>query len=172
MGWRKQEVLGLQWRNVDLHAGIVRLDPGTTKSGKGRTFPINALPQLGEVFRAQREWVSAQEKRLRVIIPYVFPNQTGGRIKGFRSAWATACKRTGLIGKTPHDFRRTAVRNLERAGVPRSVAMALVGHKTEAIYRRYAIVSERDLSDGVSKLAGLQQQQQTERVVIPLAARR
>jgi hypothetical protein len=55
----------------------------------------------------------------------------------------------------PHDFRRTAVRNLERAGVSRSVAMQLTGHKTEAVYRRYAIVSERDLGDGVEKLGAL-----------------
>ena len=55
----------------------------------------------------------------------------------------------------PHDFRRTAVRNLERAGVSRSVAMQLVGHETEAIYQRYAITTERDLVEGVAKLADL-----------------
>ena len=55
----------------------------------------------------------------------------------------------------PHDFRRTAVRNLERAGVSRSVAMQLTGHKTEAVYRRYAIVSEGDLGAGLEKLGQL-----------------
>ena len=54
-----------------------------------------------------------------------------------------------------HDFRRTVVRNLERAGVARSVAMLLTGHKTESVYRRYAIVSEADLAEGVGKLARL-----------------
>src|SRR5271155_3588861 len=61
----------------------------------------------------------------------------------------------GVPGRIPHDFRRTAVRNLERAGVSRSVAMKLTGHKTEAVYRRYAIVSESDLSEGIAKLAVL-----------------
>jgi len=51
---------------------------------------------------------------------------------------------------------QTAVRNPERAGVPRSVAMKLTGHKTEAIYRRYAIVCEADLSEGLRKLAVLE----------------
>jgi hypothetical protein len=52
-------------------------------------------------------------------------------------------------------LRRSAVRNLERAGVPRATAMKLVGHKTEAIYRRYAIVVESDLLAGGEKLDGL-----------------
>jgi hypothetical protein len=37
--------------------------------------------------------------------------------------------------------------------VPRSTAMKLSGHKTEAIYRRYAIVSESDLREGTKKIA-------------------
>jgi hypothetical protein len=59
--------------------------------------------------------------------------------------------RTGDID----DFRRTAVRNLERAGVSRSAAMKMVGHRTESIYRRYAIVCERDLREAGEKLAGI-----------------
>jgi integrase len=60
-----------------------------------------------------------------------------------------------LRDRLVHDLRRTAVRNLERAGVPRSVAMRLTGHKTEAVYRRYAIVAKSDLEEGVGKLAKL-----------------
>ena len=57
--------------------------------------------------------------------------------------------------RIPHDFRRAVVRNLQRAGVSRSVAMQLTGHKTEPVYRRYEIVSEADLGAGNEKLAGL-----------------
>ena len=62
-----------------------------------------------------------------------------------------------MTGRIPRDFPRTAARNLERAGVPRSVAMKLTGHKTESVYRRYAIVSESDLSEGIAKLEALHQ---------------
>jgi integrase len=60
--------------------------------------------------------------------------------------------RQAAPGRIPHDFRRTAVRNLDRQGVPRTVAMKMVGHKTEAIYRRYRIVDEQDLRDAAARM--------------------
>ena len=60
-----------------------------------------------------------------------------------------------VASRIPHDFRRTAVRNLERAGVPRSAAMKMVGHKTQAIYSRYAIADEGMLKDAGEKLGRL-----------------
>ena len=51
------------------------------------------------------------------------------------------------------DLRRTAVRNLERAGVPRSVATKITGHRSESVYRRYAIVNDADIQDAARKLA-------------------
>jgi hypothetical protein len=34
--------------------------------------------------------------------------------------------------------------------------MQFVGHKTEAIYRRYAITNETDLREGLSKVATME----------------
>ena len=117
---------------VDLEAGIVRLEPGSTKNGEGRTFPVSALPELATLLRDQRDATTAAERRLGAVIPWVF-HREGQEIKDFRDAWRRACKRAGLVGMIPHDFRRTAVRKLERAGGPQSVAMKLVGHRTESI---------------------------------------
>ena len=154
-GWRvRSEVLPLTWRQVDFRARVVRLEPGTTKNREGRTFPFGALPRLEAVLREQRAHTDAVERATDKIIPCVF-HRDGEPIRDFRSAWKNACKRAGVLGMVPHDLRRTAVRNLERACVPRSVAMKLTGHKTEAVYRRYAIVAEADLREGVEKLARL-----------------
>jgi integrase len=149
-------VLPLTWDRVDFTAGTVRLDARTTKNGEARTFPFAALPALRALLKEQRARTSCLVSASGKAVPWVFHRQ-GSRIKDFRDAWRTASARARLEGRIPHDLRRTAVRNLERAGVSRSVAMQLTGHKTEAVYRRYAIVAEADLREGVAKLAALPQ---------------
>jgi integrase len=155
-GWRiPSEILALQWRQIDLQVGTVRLDPGTTKNRDGRLFPFaDHLPELRQLLEAQRRATTALETSKGIICPWVF-HRNGRRVRSFRKAWANACATAGCPEMIPHDFRRTAVRNLERAGVSRSVAMQLTGHKTESVYRRYAIVSESDLGAGLDKLGQL-----------------
>jgi hypothetical protein len=136
-----------------------------TKNGEGRNFPLT--PTLRAVVEHQRERSEALAKETGRIVPWLF-HRGGQPIKNFRRAWLTACRQAGLAGRIPHDFRRTAVRNLERAGVPRSVAMKLVGHKTESVYRRYAIASETDLKDGGVKLERLHRAEPGARVVVGL----
>jgi integrase len=101
--------------------------------------------------------VKPRWRRTARIIPALFPHLSG-RFAGtprddFRRAWATACRKAGVPGMLRHDLRRTAVRNMEQAAVPRSVAMKLTGHRTENVYRRYAIVSPADLRSAALKLA-------------------
>ena len=81
--------------------------------------------------------------------------RSGRRLQSFRSSWKKTCAKAGLPGLLFHVLRRNAVTNLERAGVPRSVAMKCTGHKTESIYRRYAIVAESDLREAGAKLSAL-----------------
>lgn len=151
-GWRWSEIIGLTWDRVDFAAGMVRLDVGTTKNHDGRVFPMDALPALLALLKGQRGYTDVVETVEARRVPFVF-HRGGKQLKDSYGAWRSACKRAKLTGKLFHDFRRTAVRNLERAGVSRSVAMRITGHKTEAVYRRYAIVNEADMREGVAKLA-------------------
>jgi integrase len=154
-GWRHGEVLGLERRNVDVERGTIRLDPGFTKNGDGRVAYL--APDLVVRLRAQLERIDALQKELERVIPQVFVHPrgrlAGRRIREFYRAWKSACKAAGVPGMLFHDLRRTAVRNMERAGVPRSVATKITGHRSESVYRRYAIVSDSDLQDAAAKLA-------------------
>ena len=175
-GWRKNEALTRQWHHVDFDAGVIRLEPGETKNAKGRTFPFTTLPELKAVLDQQLKYTKTVQRRTGQVIPWVF-HREGMPIREYRGAWQAACIRAKLAVpkvdddgkvvmdkndkpimlpiKIPHDFRRTAVRNMERAGVSRSVAKALIGHETDEIYERYAITNESDLREGVDKLANM-----------------
>lgn len=159
-GWRKGEILALTWDRVDLVAGIVRLDPGSTKNREGRTIVLTE--ELRGILAAQ--WTKARTiveqrdpgatpRQVAEAIPWVF-HREGKPIRDFRAAWASACSQAGLPGRIPHDFRRTAIRNMVRAGISERVAMQISGHKTRSVFDRYDIVSEGDLREAARKLSG------------------
>src|SRR5262245_63503227 len=150
-GWRsRSEVLRLRWPQVDFAGGFVRLEPGTTKNAEGRAFPL--IPELRALLERRQALTRRCERAQGRIIAHVF-HRYGRPIRSLRRAWRTACKNAGHPGLLLHDLRRSAVRNLERASISRSVAMKLTGHKTEAVYRRYAIVAESDLREAGAKLS-------------------
>ena len=141
-------MLPLEWRHVDWAGRCVGLDAHTTKNDEGRVFPFTV--DLEKILTAQLA-IHEQLKAAGTICPFVF-QRNGERIGYFRTAWKNACKAAGCPGALVHDMRRSAVRTFERAGVPRSVAMSIVGHKTESIYRRYAIVDETMQREAAARL--------------------
>lgn len=147
-GWRVSEIIGLTWNKVDLGQGIVRLEAGETKNDEGRTVYLD--DELQAVF--QRQWETRKETK--TLTPYVFPNQDGnGQIKDFRDSWKTACKNAKIGKRLFHDFRRSAVRNMVRAGIPEGVVMKVSGHKTRSVFERYNITNNHDLKLAAQKQA-------------------
>src|SRR5215831_14862168 len=156
-GWRKGEAQKLEWRDVDLNGQAIRLRIENSKNKEARILPLTG--RLLDLFQERHE-----ERRLDC--PYVFHHK-GQKIGDFKKAWKTACKESKLSGTLVHDLRRTAARNLSRAGVPETVAMEITGHKTRSMYRRYRIVDEKDLREATEKLQShLESQDETK--VVPL----
>lgn len=140
-GWRKGEVLGLTRAEVDLAAKQVRLHPDRSKNGEARVLPLMDYGLL------------AIETAMATPAETVF-HRDGKRISStfWGETWKVAAASAGRPGKFFHDLRRSRVRALELAGVPRKTAMAWVGHRTEAIYLRYSIHVERDLIPAAERM--------------------
>ena len=148
-GWRKQEILGLTWEEIDMAGGVIRLSPARSKTLVGRMLPISQpIAEALARRRARRDPDS----------PLVF-HRDGIPVRRWRTAWRTACQAAGVPTRFLHDCRRTAARNLIRANVPERVAMLLTGHKSRAIFDRYNIIHEQELLDAGDQLVAYLAQQ-------------
>jgi integrase len=177
-GMRLGEIVNLKWDRVSLANKTIRLEPQDTKNKTSRLIPlIDGLPELLEGIRRKNPKAD-----------YVFLGRDGDQIGSFRKAWTAACVRAGVKTKLDgqeitshfekdgtyrgflfHDLRRSAVRNMIRAGIPRRRAMKISGHKNEDVFERYNIASEEDLHDDGTKLSEYLTERQKEAAQTPAA---
>ena len=98
-------------------------------------------------------------------------HRAGRPIVDFRKAWRAACLKAGVPGRLLRDSRRTAARNLVRAGVSEHVAMSITGHRTCSMFDRYNVTSEADLRDAALKAQAYADAQPVARNVVVLPKR-
>lgn len=142
LGQRYSEIVKLTWDRVDLKRGMIRLRAFDTKSKQPRQVPIT--PELTLVFRDLYKVRYLGQDRVFL--------RDGESIRSVRTAFERARKRAGVKDFHFHDFRHCAATNLRRAGVDTTTAMAIVGHKSEKMWRRYNTIDEGDLKQAAARL--------------------
>ena len=140
-GMRPGEIRSLDWQAFDRETWTLRLHSKDAKIGVGRVIALEG---------PLRTIIERRMKTRRFGCDLIF-HRDGEMVGTFYKRWKQACLLAGVTGKIPYDLRRTAIRNMIRAGVPERVAMSISGHRTRAVFDRYNITSEKDLREAVVK---------------------
>src|SRR5271166_1659214 len=138
-GMRKGEIASLRWEDFD--GDCIRLRAEDAKNGTARLIPLEG--ELVELIERRETARPFKTKGVATMSALIF-HRVGEPIREFRKSWTAACRLAGVL-RLFHDLRRSACRNMVAAGVAQVTAMQLSGHKTDSMFRRYAIVSETDL---------------------------
>ena len=172
-GMRMGEVSSLKWSQVNWSAGKLSLRAQDTKTDTPRVLYLT-----GDLLRVLTVWKQRCDQKWPQCSWIC--HRGGVRLESLKHSWRKACERVGLaelvavegikkkvwVGKIPHDFRRTAVRNMVRAGVSEKVAMAVSGHKTRSVFDRYNIVNEADLEQAAKSLTAYFEREKAKMVTL------
>ena len=167
-GWRVGAIRSLEWRDVRFESAADEVVGGTVslRAENSKNKRPNVIALRGTLL----ELIVRRASLRRLASPFVF-HREGRAIGDFRRAWGRACEAAGLTGRTFHDLRRSAVRNMVRAGVPERVAMAISGHRTRSVFDRYNIVSDRDVTAAMDlTLRYVDERSRETPAVVPLRA--
>lgn len=134
MGLRQSEIINLTWPEVDLKKGFIRLEAARTKTDTARSIPIH--PKV-------KATLESLPRGLHTDRVFLFDGKPFVR---FLHSWKTALKNAGIKDFVFHDLRHCALNNLRRAGNDFFQVMALSGHKTMSVFKRYNLVTEEELS--------------------------
>lgn len=143
-GWREGEGRLLAWEDVDDRD--IYLPGERSKTGEPRRLAYRGSPALVALLEAQR--------KAHPFSRWVFPGRAGKPLDrtALQKAWRRACVAVGIPKALIHDLRRSAARDLRRAGVAPYVAMAQLGHKDTRTHQDYSVVLPADQSEALRRL--------------------
>lgn len=166
-GWRKGTIRRLDWASVDARAMTLDVPGSMTKNGRPVKMVLNG--PYGEIIRRRLALRSYRRADGTSSISNLVFYREGSRgiapgtpVKRFDKAWEEACEKAGVGKILFHDLRRSAARNLRRAGVDQAVSMTITGHRTDSMFRRYNITDERDLEAAVDQISAYLEKQKSE----------
>jgi len=158
-GMRKSEIASLAWEDVD--GDVIRLRAENAKNGEARMIPL--VGELAELIERRRNARQVKVDGMPMLTSLIFhravtksvsegvrKKRAGEPVGDFRKVWAEACKKAG-VRRLFHDLRRSACRNMLAAGVPQTIAMKISGHKTDSMFKRYAVSDEADLRTALER---------------------
>ncbi len=144
-GCRKEELLGLEWRRVDLKQSLLHLEARHTKAGKRRSVPLCREARAALVSRARFRAEHCPDS------PWVFAQVDGGRGRDIRDAFSAASREAEIQDLTIHDLRHTCAAWLVSAGAPLAEIRDLLGHSTILMTERYAHLAPDNLRTTVAR---------------------
>jgi len=139
-GMRKSEAASLTWKMLDRSAAAwtLRIPASITKNKGGRTLPV-----VGTARAVVERRLAARRLGCELVFHRTSKGRPGQRVKAFDKAWRAALDAAELPHERLfHDLRRSAARNLRRAGASETEAMKVTGHRTPSMFRRYSIVTD------------------------------
>ncbi|KAA3634549.1 MAG: site-specific integrase [Proteobacteria bacterium] len=145
-GMRSGEMLGLEWKRVDLRENLVYLDGEHQKSGRVGSVPLNREARAALLARASFRSEHCPDS------PWVFCDKEGERIKSIKRSFATACRRAKIVDFRPHDLRHTCAAWLVQAGMPMSEIRDLLRHSSVQVTERYAHLAPHNVRRAVDSL--------------------
>jgi len=134
-GMRLGEVTGIKWADIDMKRGSIVLHE--TKNDERR-----AVPLVGKAMEAMEE----HGKIRRLHSPYVFPSRNGQKPAHIRNAWDKAIKKAEIEDFHFHDLRHSTASYLAMNGASLTDIAAILGHKTLAMVKRYAHLSDSHIT--------------------------
>lgn len=147
-GMRRGEMLGLEWRRVDLQEGLVYLEPRHQKNGKIGSVPLNSTARAAIVAQARYRAEHCPKSQ------WVFCDKEGARVISIKNSFKTACGRAGIDNFHPHDLRHTCAAWLVQAGVSIREVAELLRHADIRVTMRYAHLAPENVRAAVNVLDG------------------
>lgn len=152
-GFRKGELLYMRVKQIDFERHTITLPPLSTKNKMPRRIVLNPDGKLGKMLND-----ACAGKRPDA---YVFSRDKMGSIpvRDFRTRFdkaATAAEIKTGSGKDGalqfHDLRRSAITRMQDIGLTETESMAIAGHLSSAVHRRYKQISEYNARKIASKV--------------------